>query len=114
MKCSLNQFCEVNLELAPEIDADLITNYVSPLTAEEIENYYIDELFAAAADDEGNNDKNDDNDKSTTSIKPPTRNNLDETIEIVTNLNLFTDNIAFDPLLSELASKITHKRLQTM
>ena len=43
-----------------------------------------------------------------------TRNALDDAMETLSKLTLFTDNVDFDPLLSKLFVKITQERLQTM
>lgn len=43
-----------------------------------------------------------------------TRDALDDAVEALSKLTLFTDNVDFDPLLSKLLVKITQERLQTM
>lgn len=43
-----------------------------------------------------------------------TRDALDDAVETLSKLTLFTDNVDFDPLSSKLLVKITQERLQTM
>ena len=59
-------------------------------------------------------DANHQNEENATTITSSTRNELDDAIETLSKLILFTDNLDFDPLLSKLSEKITQNRLQTM
>lgn len=43
-----------------------------------------------------------------------TRDELDDAMDTLSKLTLFTDNVDFDPLLLKLLVKITQERLQTM
>ena len=44
----------------------------------------------------------------------PTRDELDNAMETLSKLSLFTDDVDFDQLLSKLSKKITQSKLQTM
>ena len=49
-----------------------------------------------------------------TRMKFPTRNEVDEAIEILNRLTLFTTDLDLDPLLLKLSNKINQRRLGRM
>ena len=91
-----------------DIDADIASNNSQPLTVEEIVNDLNNDPHVES------DDANHQNEENATTITSSTRNELDDAIETLSKLILFTDNLDFDPLLSKLSEKITQNRLQTM
>ena len=59
-------------------------------------------------------DANDENEENTTTIRPQTRDELDDAMETLSKLSLFTEDVDFDPPLSKLSKKITQNSLQIM
>lgn len=123
LQFDLIELYEVNPELAlGDLDADglinidvrTLTNSARPLAEKENVNEYSDKPPAEVADGESNDDENDDDDDSITWTTPPTRNDIDGAIKMLTKLSLFADDVEFDPLLLKLARKSTQKHLQTM
>ena len=47
-------------------------------------------------------------------ISPPSRNEVDEALEILNRLTLFTTDLDLDPLLLEVSNKINQRRLDKM
>ena len=75
---------------------------------EEIVNRLNNEAYAKS---DSTNNKNK---KIATTITPPTRKDLDDAMKTLSKLNLFTDDVDFDPMLSKLSEENTQNRLQTM
>ena len=59
-------------------------------------------------------DANDENEENATTIRPQTRDELDDAMETLSKLSLFTEDVDFDPPLSKLSKKITQNSLQIM
>ena len=59
-------------------------------------------------------DTNDENEENATTIRPQTRDELDDAMETLSKLSLFTEDVDFDPPLSKLSKKITQNSLQIM
>ena len=78
------------------------------MTVEEIVNDLNKEPHAESHDANGQTKEN------STTITPPTRDEIDDATETLSKLNLFTDHVDFDSVLSRRSKKITQNRLQTM
>ena len=113
LEFDLNQLDEARPDLAPEnVDADglvdfdreVATNESPSLSADETVNKYLSQLVETIED--GSSDEDDVPDES---ISPPSRNEVDETIEILNRLTLFTADLDLDPLLLKVSNKINQR-----
>ena len=95
LEFDLNQLCEVNPELASanlnenelvDIVADIVTKNSQLLTVEEIVNNLNNEPHAES------DETNEQIEENATKIVPPTRDKLDDAMETLSKLNLFTDD----------------------
>ena len=118
LECDLNQLCKARSDLAPEnLDADelvdfdreVVTNESRPLSAEEIVNENLPQPIETVKD--GSSDEDDVSDEA---ISPPSRNEVDEAIEILNRLTLFTTDLDLDSLLLNASNKINQRRLDRM
>ena len=73
---------------------EVATNESRPLSVDEIVNEYLAQPVETAED--GNSDQDQVPDEP---ISPPLRNEVDEAIEILNTITLFTTNLDLDPLL---------------
>ena len=84
---------------------EVATNESRPLSVDEIVNEYFAQPVETVED--GNSDQDQVPDKP---ISPPLRNEVDEAIEILNRLTLFTKNLDLNPLLLKDSNKINQKR----
>ena len=98
----LNQLCQTRPNLAPEnLDADglldfdreVATNESRPLSVDEIVNEYLPQPVETVEDR-----CSDEDEVPEEPISPPSRNEVDEAIEILNRLTLFTKDLDLDPL----------------
>ena len=103
LEFDLNQFSEASLDLALEnLDADglvnfdreVATNESRPLSVDEIVNEYLPQPVETVEDGCSEEDE-----VPEEPISPPSRNEVDEAIEILNRLTLFTTDLDLDPLL---------------
>ena len=102
LEFDLNQLREARPDLAPEnLDRDglvdsyreVATNESRPLSVDEIVNEYLPQPVETVED--GSSDEDEVPDEP---ISPPSRNEVDEAIEILNRLTLFTTDLDLDPL----------------
>ena len=114
----LNQLCEARPGLAPEnLDADglvdfdreVATNESRHLPVNDTINKYLP-LHVKTIED-GCSDKDEVLDKL---VLPPSRNEVDEAVEILNRLPLFTTDVDLDPLILKVSNKINQRRLDKM
>ena len=103
LEFDLNQLLEARPDLAPEnldedglvdIAREVATNESRPLSVDEIVNDYLAQPVETVEDGSSDEDKVPDEPTS-----PPLRNEVDEAIEILNRLTLFTTDLDLDPLL---------------
>ena len=118
LEFDLNQLREVRLDLAPEnldvdrlVDSDreVATNESRPLSVDEIVQEYLPQPVETVKDSSSDEDE-----VPNEPISPPSRNKVDEAIEILNRLILFTTNLDLDPLLLKVSNKINQRRLDGM
>ena len=85
------------------------TNESRPLSIDEIVNKYFPQTVETVED--GSSDEDEVPDEP---ISPPSRNEVDEAIEILNRLTLFTTDLDLDPLLLKVSNKINQRRLDRM
>ena len=115
LQLDLNQLRAARPDLAPEnLDADglvdfdreVTTNEFRPLSVDEIVNEYLPQPVETAEDSSSDEDEVPDE-----HISPPSRNEVDEAIETLNRLTLFTTDLDLDPLLLKILNKIKQRRL---
>ena len=115
LQLDLNQLRAARPDLAPEnLDADglvdfdreVTTNEFRPLSVDEIVNEYLPQPVETAEDSSSDEDEVPDEHMS-----PPSRNEVDEAIETLNRLTLFTTDLDLDPLLLKVSNKINQRRL---
>ena len=79
------------------------------MPVDEIVNEYLPQLVETVED--GSSDEDEVPDEP---ISPPSRNEVDEAIEILNRLTLFTTDLDLDPLLLKVSNKINQRRLDRM
>ena len=118
LEFDLNQLREARPDLAPEnLDADGLVDFdrevatieYQPLFVDEIINEYLPQPVETVEDGSGDEDEVPDE-----PISPPSRNEVDEAIETLNRLTLFTTDLDLDPLLLKVSNKIDQKRLDRM
>ena len=118
LEFDLNQLHEARPGLAPEnLDADglvdfdreVVTNESRPLFVDEIVNEYLPKPVETTEDDISDEDEVPDE-----PISRPSQNEIDEAIEILNRLTLFTTDLDLDPLLLKVSNKINQRRLDRM
>ena len=118
LECDLNQLCEARPDLAPEnLDADglvdfdkeVATNESRPFSVDETAKEYLPHPVETVED--GSSDEDEVPDEP---ISPPSRNEVDEAIEILNRLTLFTTDLDLDPLLLKVSNKINQRILDRM
>ena len=85
------------------------TNESRPLSLDDIVSKYLPQPVETIED--GRSDENEVPDEP---ISPPSRNEVDEAIEILNRLTLFTTDLDLDPLYLEVSNKINQARLDRM
>ena len=114
----LNQRCKARPGLAPEnidgdglvhFDREVATNESRPLSIDEIVNEYLQQLAETVEDGRSEEDEVPDE-----PISPPSQNEVDEAIEILNRLTLFTTDLGLDPLLLTVSNEISQRRLDRM
>ena len=117
LEFDLNQLGEARPDLAPEtLDADglvdfdrcVATNKSRPLSVDEIVNEYpqpVETVEDCSSDEDEVPDE---------PIFPRSRNEVNETIEILNRLTLFTTDLDLDPLLLKVSNKINPRKLDRM
>ena len=118
LEFDLNQLREARPDLAPEnlnadglvgFDREIATNESGPLSVDEIFNKYLPQ--PAETVEYGSRDEDEVLDKP---ISPPSRNEVDEAIEILNKLTLFTTDLDLYPLLLKVSNKINQRGLDRM
>ena len=115
LQLDLNQLREARPDLAPEnLDADGLVDFdregtineFRPLSVDEIVNENLPQPVETAEDSSSDEDEVPDE-----HISPPSRNEVDEAIETLNRLTLFTTDLDLDPLLLKVSNKINQRRL---
>ena len=118
LEFDLNQLREARPDLAPEnLDADGLVDFdrevatieYQPLFVDEIINEYLPQPVETVEDGSGDEDEVPDE-----PISPPSRNEVDEAIETLNRLTLFTTDLDLDPLLLKVSNNIDQRRLDRM
>ena len=118
LEFDLNQHHEARPDLAPEnLDADdlvdfdreVVTNESRPLFVDEIVNEYLPQPVETTEDGISDEDE-----VPEEPISRPSQNEVDEAIEILNRLTLFTTDLDLDPLLLKVSNKINQRRLDRM
>ena len=118
LEFDLNQLCETTSDLAPEnfdtdgivdFDRDMVTNEFRPLSVDEIANEYLPQTAGTVE-----NISSDEDEVLHELISPPSRNEVDGAIEILSRLTLFTTDSELDPLLQKVSNKTNQRRLDKM
>ena len=113
-----NQLREARPDLGPEnlyadgltdFDREATTNKSRPLFVDEIVNEYTPQPVETVEDCSSEEDE-----VPNEPISPPSRNEVDEAIEILKRLTLFTTDLDLDPLLLKVSNKINQRRLDKM
>ena len=113
-----NQLREARPDLGPEnlyadgltdFDREATTNKSRPLFVDEIVNEYTPQPVETVEDSSSEEDE-----VPNEPISPPSRNEVDEAIEILKRLTLFTTDLDLDPLLLKVSNKINQRRLDKM
>ena len=110
LECDVNRLREARPDLAPEnldanglvdFDRGVATKESRPLSLAKIVNENLPQPVETVED--GNSDEDD---VPGQPISPPSRNEVDEVIEILNRLTLFTTDLDLDPVLLKVSSKI--------
>ena len=103
LQCDLNQLYEARPDLAPEnLDADGLVDFDKEVATNESRPFSVDETVKeylphpVETVEDGSSDEDEVPDEP---ISPPSRNEVDEAIEILNRLILFTTDLDLDPLL---------------
>ena len=113
-----NQLREARPDLGPEnlhadgltdFDREVTTNKSRPLFVDGIVNEYTPQPVETVEDGSSEEDE-----VPNEPISPPSRNEVDEAIEILKRLTLFTADLDLDPLLLKVSNKINQRRLDKM
>ena len=94
------------MQMGSLILIEVATNEYRPLSLDEIVNEYIPQPVETVED--GSNDEDEVHEKP---ISPPSRNEVEEAIEILNILILFTTDLDLHPLLLKISNKINQRRL---
>ena len=114
----LNQLREARPDLAPEnldadrlvdFDTEVASNESRPLFVDEIVNEYLPQPIETVEDGSSDEDE-----VPNQVISPPSRNEVDEAIQILYRLTLFTTDLDLVPLLLKVSNKINKKRLDRL
>ena len=118
LECDLNQLCEARPDLAPEnLDADGLVDFDKEVATNESRPFSVDETVKeylphpVETVEDGSSDEDEVPDEP---ISPPSRNEVDEAIEILNRLTLFTTDLDLDSLLLNASNKINQRRLDRM
>ena len=87
----------------------MATNEFRPLSVDEIVNEYLPQTAGTVE-----NISSDEDEVLDEPISPPSRNEVDGAIEILSRLTLFTTDSELDPLLQKVSNKINQRRLDKM
>ena len=88
-----------------DFDREVTTNKSRPLPVDEIVNGYLPQPAETVED--GSSDKDEVPDEP---ISPPSQNEVDEAVEILNRLTLFTTDLDLDPLILKVSNKINQRR----
>ena len=109
LECDLNQLCEARPDLAPEnLDADGLVDFDKEVATNESRPFSVDETVKeylphpVETVEDGSSDEDEVPDEP---ISPPSRNEVDEAIEILNRLTLFTTDLDLDSLLLKSQTK---------
>lgn len=114
LQFDLNQLRETRPDLVPEdLDADtlidfdrkVVTNESQPLSVDQIVNEYVSQPV------ELEDFSSDEDELPENPISPPSRNEVDEAIEVLNRLALFTSDSQLDTLLVKVSEQIKQRRL---
>ena len=118
LECDLNQLCEARPDLAPEnLDADGLVDFDKEVATNESRPFSVDETVKeylphpVETVEDGSSDEDEVPDEP---ISPPSRNEVDEAIEILNRLTLFTTDLDLDPLLLKVSNKIGQRSSDRM
>ena len=92
-----------------DFDKVVATNESRPLSVDKIVNEYLPQPVETVED--GSNDEDVVPDEA---ISQPSRNEVDEAIEILNRLTLFTTDLDLNPLLLKVSNKINQRRSDRM
>ena len=118
LEFDMNQLRKARPDLAPEnLDADgpfdfnteVATSEYRPLSVAEIVREHLPQSVETVVD--GSSDEDEVSDEP---ISPPSRNEVDEAIEILYRLTVITTDLDLDPLLLKFPNKMNKKRLNSM
>ena len=111
LEFDLNQRREARPDLTPEnldpdelveFDREVATKESRPLSVDEIVNEIVETVQDVSSDED---------EVPGEPISPPSRNEINEAIEILNRLTLFTTDLDLDPLFLKVSNKISQRRL---
>ena len=112
LELDLNQLRKTRSDLAPDnLDADGLV-----MATKESWSLSVDEIVKVQLPQpaETVENTNSDDEVLNTPVSPPSRNEVDRAIEILTRLTLFTTDSELDPLLQKASNKINQRGLDKM
>ena len=92
-----------------DFDTEVATNESRPLSADQIVNEYLLQPVEIAEDNSSDEDEVPDE-----PISSPSQDKIDEAIEILNRLTLFTTDLDLHPLLLKVSNKINQRKLDKM
>ena len=114
LEFDLNQRREARPDLTPEnldpdelveFDREVATKESRPLSVDEIVNEIVETVQDVSSDED---------EVPGEPISPPSRNEINEAIEILNRLTLFTTDLDLDPLPLKVSNKVNQRRLDRM
>ena len=114
LEFDLNQRREARPDLTPEnldpdelveFDREVATKESRPLSVDEIVNEIVETVQDVSSDED---------EVPGEPISPPSRNEINEAIEILNRLTLFTTDLDLDPLFLKVSNKVNQLRLDRM
>ena len=106
LEFDLNQLRKARPDLAPEnLDADGLVNFDREVATNESRPLSVETLEDGSSDEDEVPDE---------PISPPSQNEVEEAIEILNRLTLFTKDLDLDPLFLKVSNKINQRRFGRM
>ena len=106
LEFDLNQLRKARPDLAPEnLDVDGLVNFDREVATNESRPLSVETLEDGSSDEDEVPDE---------PISPPSQNEVEEAIEILNRLTLFTKDLDLDPLFLKVSNKISQRRFGRM
>ena len=110
LEFDLNQRREARPDLTPEkLDPDELVEFDREVATKESRPLSVDEIVETVQDVSSDEDE-----VPGEPISPPSRNEINEAIEILNRLTLFTTDLDLDPLFLKVSNKVNQLRLDRM